>query len=150
MRRDVAFLVLSLVLFLGWIGWLASQALRHKNPVVVSRSQLMVSNVDVVAHVESLQEKRVRIEEVLYSKNGGPESGAEIAIKNLASAKGFDAPGSYVLPLVLRDNEYVLAGLPPDPGFPDNVDVREVSPRIYPFSEEVRRQLREIHSAKGK
>lgn len=156
MKRNLIFLILSVVVFCGWIAWLGTQALRHKNPVVVSRSQLLISQCDVVARVDDLQKKRVTVEEVLYTQDGGPAKGAAIEVKNLTDAKGFSSPGSYVLPLINQkqkggEDTYILAGLPDDPGFPyDGVDPRSVSPRVYPYSDEVRRQLAEIHEKKGK
>jgi hypothetical protein len=150
MKRNIAFLAVSVVAFIAWIGWLGSHALRHKNPVVVSHAQLLVSQVDVVAHIENLQEKRVRVDDVLYPGGGGPAKGSEIFVRNLPDAKGFTSAGSYVLPLIVQKDEYLLAGLPEDPGFPGHVDPRSVSPRIYPYTAEVRKQLAAIHQEKGR
>lgn len=151
MKRNGIFLVISLVLFAAWIAWLGTQALQRKNPVVVSRSQLMISQFDIVAHVADLQHKRVKVEAVLYPAQGGPAPGTEIIVRNLADAKGFGAGGTYFVPLIMVKEEYALAGLPDDPGFPyDSVDPRSVAPRIYPYTEEVRRQLTAIHRNKIK
>jgi hypothetical protein len=131
--------------------WLGVRAIRTKNPVVVSRSQLTVSQFDLVAQITDLTGKRVTVDDVLYAAGDGPAKGDVLTVKNLTDAKGFVSSGTYVVPLIKVKDEYLLAGLPDDPGFPnDMIDTRAIAPRIYPWTDEVRRQLSEVHEHKRK
>src|SRR6516165_7848366 len=88
MRPAVARLALCIVLFLGWLGYLAYLVLLGK-PVVLSRPQILVSQFDVIATIS--EDKKVTVKEVLYPKaqdaKGRPKEGIEITVTNIDECK---------------------------------------------------------------
>jgi hypothetical protein len=85
----------------------------------------------------------VKISGVLYQADDQPPSG-EITIVNLGQTQGYAGPGAYLIPLVRNGNKYEVAGYPLDPGYPLSKDPPKR--RIYPLTEEVRQQHRQIRS----
>jgi hypothetical protein len=60
MRPAVGRLLIALVLFVGWLGYLGYLVLTRplttdSQPLVLSRPQALVSELDVVAHLDSMQ-----------------------------------------------------------------------------------------------
>jgi hypothetical protein len=145
MKRSPIALIISLALFVGWIVWLGKEALQHRNPVVVSHSQLMAAQYAVVADVspgaDNKPESKIQVKSVLSDVEGAPAAGETIIVRNLGGAQGFVGEGEYVLPLVKRGADYWIADLPFDPGFPP---LRSLPPRIYPWTPEVRKQFESI------
>src|SRR5262245_54717796 len=96
MRPAVARLALCVVLFLGWLGYLA-YLVRLGEPVVLSRPQFDFSQFVVIAKVS--EDKEVTVKEVLYPKapdvKGRPSEGDKINVANI----DFQEAGSYLLPL---------------------------------------------------
>jgi hypothetical protein len=145
-------LIIALVAFLGWLSYLGYAVWYntfHK-PTILSRAQLSEAVVLVTAEVttdaEGLARQRVKVAQRL-SKDG-PTTGEEITIENLPSAQppGLPFPGAgvYLLPLVPQGAErtsFRLAGLPRSPGYPAAQFVRPV---LYPWSEAVQIQLRNL------
>ncbi len=136
------------VAFLVWIGWLGYLAATASRPVVVSRPQLLASNLDVVARVDAL-DKPVQVKEVLWSEapDAKPLEGQTIPVGNLAKCKDdWKGPGDYLLPLVREakagEETYQVARPPAhspgiDPARP---------PHVYPATPETRAQQRLIRS----
>ncbi len=148
MKKSPLALAIAALLFVGWMIFLGTQALRKSNPVVVSRAQLMVSQYEVEVDLESPptgpEPQKVKVLSVLYKSDDSPPSG-EITVTNLGDTQGFTGPGAYLLPLVKHGDRYEVAGYPDDPGFvPD--PKKPLKPRIYPLTDEVRRQHRQIRS----
>ena len=162
-------LVVTAVLFLAWVGYLAYLALMTRNPVVLSRPQILVSDLDVVAEVPSTAaDADIVVKEVLYPKERPPvEVGQKLHVLNLALCKrlprepqkgepqenvspDFTGPGLYLLPLrQVEGDKYEVVPTPPSPGYPPNYppDARRAGvgpPRIYPASPEVLRQYKSI------
>ncbi len=134
--------------FLGWMVWL-SLAVAGKGQVdPVSRAQLTEANVLVVAEVTSVEGKpasKVKIAKRIGAN--GPSEGAEIDVTNLPQAgvpgRGFPGPGTYLLPLVSRDNTiYSIAGLPRSPGY--EAVTNPTQPSIYPWTDSLQTQLRNL------
>src|SRR5437870_5516115 len=113
-RFAVLRLVLASVLFAGWIGWLVYLAATKSRPIVLSRPQLLVSDLDVIAQVDDPTQKVV-IEEV-YAWRGQedpPAVGATLDVANLDKChrvprddesdndvpRDWRGPGLYILPL---------------------------------------------------
>src|SRR3954454_15395083 len=76
MKPLVIRFVLTLVLFAGWLGYLGylvwSRPLTESNyPLVVSRPQLMTSDIDVVAQIDDPKEK-VEVKAILWPRRGPP------------------------------------------------------------------------------
>ncbi len=153
--------VLPCCLFAGWIGWLGWMAATTKQ-TVLSRPQLLVSEMDVVAEVAALDQPIV-VKEVLAgaARDAAVVSGASLRVGNLAECKrlpreGEDAddvpldwtgPGLYLLPLRATTNgqTYLVAETPPSPGYPPRGSGSKGSPRIYHATSDVLRQYAEIH-----
>src|SRR5205809_4500008 len=93
----------TVVLFLSWIGWLAYLAFTTTKPIVLSRPQFLVSKLDVIAELDSL-DGPATIEEVSWPQSDASKQliGTKIQIENLNEChdRGWDGPGSYILPLV--------------------------------------------------
>jgi hypothetical protein len=166
MRGAVARLLIAAALFLFWIGYLAYLVVHTRDAVVLSRPQLLVSDLDVIAHVAAV-DQLVTVEEVLYPNREWAAKlvGKKITVKNLADCRppihlrtkeddrDFKGPGSYLLPLhevPEGDKQDGLAQIsevaptPPSPGFPHPGPPQLGPPRIYPATADVRAQYRMI------
>jgi hypothetical protein len=147
MRAARLRLVVAVLLFLGWIAWLGYLALPSVTPrEVLSHSQFLVSQLDVIARVEADERghpaARVAVEEVLWPAGQQDLAGRPLTVTNLSESKGFTGPGAYILPLVRADDAYKVAAAPRSPGYDGGVSSR--FPRIYPASEQNRKQQESI------
>ena len=149
MKRSPIALVISLLLFTGWMIWLGTQALQHRNPVVVSRAQLLAAQYDVLADVspgaDNKPEQNIQVQSIFSDGEGAPPAGQTITVRNMPDTQGFAGKGTYVLPLVKRGADYWVADLPFDPGFPP---LRSLPPRIYPWTPEVKKQFESIRQGR--
>src|SRR5437762_3330320 len=80
--------VLAGCLFAAWIGWLSWMASKKNEQTVLSRPQLLISEMDVVAEVPALDQPVV-IETVLRNtiKDSAVKPGDSIKVDNLADCK---------------------------------------------------------------
>lgn len=138
-------LALTVLLFAGWLGYLAYLAATTTHPIVLSRPQFLMSTFDVVAQVDAedhLPAPKVTIQEVSWP--AGEQSkwaGKTVEVTNLHQAVGWQGPGEYILPLIPVGNAYQVAPTPPSPGYPG----RQLSVyHIYPRTAETMRQLHSI------
>ena len=169
----VARFIAASLLFAGWIGWLIFLAVTSRKPVVLSRPQLLVSEIDVLAEVDAL-DKPVNIKEVLFAriKDEDVKPGATLTIANLRDCKrlprgqerwdavplDWTGPGVYLLPLQTTDGHtYGVTTTPSSPGYPPrdldetgrpDADRGKGTPRIYPLNEELLRQYREFRGTR--
>ena len=95
-RRRVL-LALTMVMFLLWIGFLAFLAATTRQPVVLSRPQLLVSNVVLVATLTGGPEhpqSTVKVQEVLWAGDppAQPKSGTTIKVNDLERVSPSGAP----------------------------------------------------------
>jgi hypothetical protein len=101
--------VVTGTLFFGWLGYLLFLVLTLPSapgggPVVLSRPQFLVSDLDVIAEVLSLKGP-VNIKEVVNppSERHGSLKGKSIVVTNLAkcgpSGRDYTGPGEYILAL---------------------------------------------------
>jgi hypothetical protein len=137
-------LVLATLLFGGWIGWLAYLVGTTTQPIVLSRPQLLVSTVDVIARVEAdgdRPSRDVQILEVRWPKDQPSLARQSIVVTNLPQSVGWRGPGDYILPLIKTDDSYEIARIPPSPGFAPSTMEGSASLRIYPRTPETERQL---------
>jgi hypothetical protein len=145
MKRSPIALIVSLAFFVGWMIWLGAEALRHRNPVVVSRAQLLAAQYDVLADVspgaDNKPDQKIQVQSVLSGGESAPAAGQAITVRNMPDTQGFAGKGTYVLPLVKRGADYWVADLPFDPGFPP---LRSLPPRIYPWTPEVQGQFESL------
>jgi hypothetical protein len=145
MKKSPLVLAIAILLFAGWLTFLGIEAMRNRNPMVVSRSQLTLSQYDIEADLDSGSAglpTRITVHSVRWSVDGAKPSG-EINVLNLPSVQGYVGPGRYFLPLVRKGNDYEVAKTPGslDPGF---LPRESIPPRIYPDTPEVQRQWNEI------
>ncbi len=146
MKPAVVRLGLALLLFAGWLGWLLYLAVTASRPVVLSRPQLLVSNLDVIAEVPSLEGNppTVTVKSVHWPKDddwADALKGRTIAVDNLARCKDdWKGPGEYILPLTTDRKTFHVTPLPRSPGFPGANPAAE-RPRIYPVTPQTIQQL---------
>jgi hypothetical protein len=147
-------LLLTAVLFVGWIGYLAylaftsgTRPVTQEHPIVLSRAQLLVSTLDVIAELHADQDRpatTVTIKAVHWSRQEPPpvSPGATISVPNLAHSSGWKGPGEYILPLVkTAGGEYEVASTPLSPGYKPS---GEAPARIYPSTLQTLSQLKMI------
>jgi hypothetical protein len=83
-------LALTAVLFVGWIGYLGYLAWTTSNPVVLSRPQVMVSDLDVIAHPDKDGGPDFVIDEVLYPQSQKEDlKGKTIGIEDINKVDRF-------------------------------------------------------------
>lgn len=133
-------LALAAAAFLIWIGYLAYLAFVVNEPMVVSRAQLLQSDLDVVVEIEAAADgspsPQVVVKEVIWSGAGKPASDS-ITVIDLPRASGWDQPGLYLVPLVKRGEAYSIAPVALSPGY----NGRELI-RIYPARPKIIEQVR--------
>ncbi len=130
-------LVLCSAAFLGWLGYLGFLVLTRPQradgaPLVVSRPQVLASQLDVIALLPEPTEGevKVKVEKVLYPAALNDLAGDEIRVTNLADCRplsrapdvrpDWSGPGSYLLLLRKvpnRPGAYEVSPIPPSPGF---------------------------------
>ena len=134
-----AFLVISAVAFVGWLGWLGYLATNKTNPVVVSRSQMMVATHFILADVKvdpetGQPQKDVTVVEDLRPVGAG--LAGTIRVENIklgrvGGAKDFRERGVYLLPLTAAGKDvYALTVQPRSPG-QEFIDTDRVRPWAY-------------------
>ncbi len=156
MKPVVFRLVLTAALFIAWMGYLGFQVATRPQtatgaPLVLSRPQILTSQIDVIAYVPDEDGAKVDVKEVLYQEMGSLKPGDVIHVTNIRHclqplgggqkpAKDWTGPGLYLLPLrpLAEKNTYEIALIPPSPGFDQPL------PRLYPASEAARAQYRHI------
>jgi hypothetical protein len=181
MRPAVGRLVVTILLFAGWLGYLGYLVVCRPHtpgglvgafvgrPLTLSRPQLLVSTLDVVARVEDDKGENVVVEEVLYPKEHAPvKAGDQIRVMNLDQCRplpdpitkeqgppDFTGPDRYLLPLQSTakndDKEFEVAPTPPSPGYPPQhpgsagpPPGRPGPPRLYPATPEMRAEYAQI------
>lgn len=148
-RRRPLFLLLVSLLLAGWIGWLAYLAYSTTRPIVLARPQFLISQFDVITHVEATDggpDPRVTVAEVIFDRDGAAaiKQGSKLEIGNLANLtrhEGWQGPGRYILPLIKEgEKRYRLAPIPRSPGYGGG------PPRIYLVTPETLEQHRQIRA----
>jgi hypothetical protein len=141
-------LIFAAGLFVAWIGFLALLAATATQPVVLSRPQFLVSELDVIGQVEQGKDgpdPEVTIREIHWRAKGMENLvGKEITIPNLKQCDGWQGPGSYILPLRKDKDTYAVVSPPMSPGF----EPMKARPRIYRETLETLRQLNSIMASK--
>lgn len=146
-------LAVAAVLFVGWLGILLMLVLKTRDPVILSRPQLLVSNVVIVAQVQDRQgaDATVTVKEILWSADTDDALavGEAIEVQNLTGTpSGWQGAQQYILPLIKSKSatgvSYQLTPLPIVPGYHPKADpdVRDV--RVYPVTADALAQWREL------
>lgn len=148
------FLALASLAFVAWLGWLLYLTLISARPIVLSRPQLLVSNLDVIAevHQEEGHRNEVKVREVHWPQSEAAKAleGRTITVANLSDSEGWTGPGVYILPLVADfKGRYEVAHTPPSPGFDPSPIHPAGRPHIYPLTPQTRRQLEQIAKPQG-
>lgn len=147
-------LILTVVLFLGWLGYLGYLVVCRPHtpggllgafqgrPLTLSRPQFLVSTLDVVALVGGDKGDKVIVKQVLFPKANAPvKPDEEIRVENIdrcrplsdSLAKIADPPPDYSGP-----GEYLLALQPVDPKDPHRYEVVPTPPSPgYPTAQGV-------------
>lgn len=154
-RRRVA-LAVAVTAFLLWIGYLAFLAYTASHPIVLSRPQILVSNLVVIAELTGGADhpkKTATIVEVLWAGDPAaqPKVKSKITVTNLDQVQAPDAshpnrswhgPGQYILPVMSAGKDtYRVTPIPLSPGFAAAEADRL---RIYPATPSTRAQLDEV------
>ena len=134
-------LILAASLFAALIGYIAFLAATTRHPIVLSRPQFLISNLDVIAFVEIRegQPPQVTVKEVHWPPEEAPKLvGKQIELMtDLRDCDGWRGPGTYILPLTSdTKGTYRVAPIPPSPGFEPRG-----GPPIYLDTAETRHQL---------
>src|SRR5437763_542291 len=114
-------LILAAGLFVAWLGYLTFLAIqtthpivqfspfevKKTGPVVLSRPQLLVATLVVIADVQADASgeplKEVEVIEVLWPAPAPVQPDQRLRLSNLVGAEGWRGPGRYLLPLVKDD-----------------------------------------------
>jgi hypothetical protein len=147
MKRSRSFLLITSILFAVWISYLGYQAVSHghwKEDIterVLSRPQFLVSQLDVIGAVNSIEDQQIRVTRIVHNLTGKDvELSSDITV-HLKDCEGWQGPGEYVLPLVPTNQGYRVAEVPHSPGS------RSQTPRIYKLTPEVEAQLKVVPKA---
>jgi hypothetical protein len=148
MKPAAGRLILVTLLFVAWLGYLVFLvATRPKKddgtPLVVSRPQVLTSEVDVIAEIND-PHGDATVAEVLWPENAPLKEGEKIKIEGVADSRqpGRGAPadwsgaGFYLVPLRRGPGGWEVAPIPSSPGFDERVQ------RIYPATPEALAQYR--------
>jgi hypothetical protein len=135
--------VVMLVLFTAWLGWLGYLAIATHKPIVVSRPQLLVSNLDIVGRVENADDGKVKVEEVHWPAAEKKLEGQTLTIANPSECLGWRGPGSYILLLSKHEKEWLVTPTPRSPGYPGG------KPHIYPATPETLQQIKAFRKPEG-
>jgi hypothetical protein len=137
-------LVVSACLFVGWIGFLLYLVLQNQKMIVLSRPQLLVAPLCVIADVGDVRGQpapQVTIERVVWAQGPAPHPLEKIEVRfgaDVGAKEGYAGAGKYILPLTpLLGASGPVYGLVPIP-YP----VSDF--RIYPVTRETEHQLEEI------
>lgn len=167
MNRKSALFVIPLALFACWLaylGWLVLNRPLQKPgyPLVLSRPQVMTSEVDVIAELTDNSGKATVVE-VLYQKEGTKslkagdviqieyvsECRPVVRVKGAEPPSDWDGSGHYLVPMRPvpngKEGHYEVAPVPVSPGFAPGGLVPPV--RLYRDSAEVRAQYARILKA---
>jgi hypothetical protein len=157
-RHTLLWLALSAALFLAWVGYLGFLVATTHHPVVLSRPQLLVADLDVVARVDD-PDGPVAVVSVPWAGPGqpSPPEGTSIRVTNLKQClvdreeTREDAlpKGVYLLPLRRAGDDFEVAPTAASPGYPPHDPIlprsKEGPPRIYRATPTVLEQLKQIH-----
>lgn len=142
-------LTCAAALFLAWIGWLAYLAATTTHPIVLSRPQILMADLVVIADLTERNgraDPQVKVVAVPWAKSKQDRNLERFRIADfevLDKDDGWQGPGRYLLPLkkTIVDGaaRYAIAPIPDSPGFSSSALTGHS--RIYPDSADARRQL---------
>ncbi len=155
MKPAVARLLLLVVLFVGWLGYLFYLVQMGK-PIVLSRPQFLISQLDVLATIEG--DDQVKIRDVLDSPSSEEaaklKAQGEIKVVNLEGCKVAAPEGEKEADFndKLKGQTYLLPLRPTPDGryevVPAPTVARVSPPRIYPDTPQVLAEYQKIRALK--
>ena len=112
-------------LFVAWLGFLGFLVWQTRDPVLLSRPQILAADLIVVAELveeEHRPANRIQIKEVLYASDdaGRKLAGQPLEVDDLffCSAKqGWQGPGTYIVPISRDAKKSWTTMLPISPGY---------------------------------
>ena len=142
-------IVVAALLLIGWLGYLFVLVAMTRDPVILSRPQILVSNLCVLAKIDEHEggpNPRVRVTKVLWAVDDDKQlEGRELLLEDLAEVgreQGWAGANEYLIPLIVRKSgkeaAYEVTPLPHMPGFQP---VRLNERRIYRATEDALRQF---------
>jgi hypothetical protein len=150
------FLILTACLFLIWTSWLAYQVATEADPIVVSRPQVEIAEIIIVADVDTPanQKAKITVKQIIKGKllNKG-EVPFTVEWPDLIC--GWQGPGTYLLTLTKNGDK--LEPIPLSPGFGGlrHTDFQGrqkttvlIDHIVYPWTESVKKQVEMIVAAK--
>jgi hypothetical protein len=153
------FLIAAFGLAVAWTGWLIYLVVMTATPIVISQPQLDTAEVLVEARLPA---EVTDFTEVLVTHvhrghmilrrwpGANAEKEQRIHVTNLKGIRGWRGAGDYILPLHAGDGAFMVAGIPPSPGFLPPANHDRVAPVIYPATPSTRRQLETILQSSAK
>jgi hypothetical protein len=162
MKPAVARLLLTVALFVAWLGYLGYLVVCRPHtppglggafvgrPLTLSQPQFLVSSLDVVAEMSGDNGEDIVVKEVLFPAKDAPIKPEEtIRLEQMESWRDdYAGPGRYLLALQsYNDNKGVrrfqIAPIPPSPGFIPSQSER-TRLHIYPATKEMLAEYRQI------
>jgi hypothetical protein len=142
MKARLVRLVLAASLFVIWTGWLVYLTITTSRPIVLSRPQFLVSQLDIIAALDKPVgvSTQITVKEVCWPENEKKLAGTMIIVEGLSRCEGSVGPGDYILPLTRDGDRYRVTPLPRSPGFGGSI----AKPRIYPVTPQTRWQLKQM------
>lgn len=152
-------LAAAAVLFLGWIGILLLLVIRTRDPVILSRPQLLVSNLVVVAQVHEGRgggaNSEITVTEVLWAaeKDDIILKAEKLDVQDLSGEPmGWKGPGLlYIVPLLKRkEGKGFVLQVTPMPVVPGYHPKTGPDARIYAATPDALAQWRELSGQWGR
>ena len=145
-------LAVSALLFLAWIGFLAFLVVHTRDPVILSRPQLNVADLIVLAEIAAKEGRpadEVVVQKLIHSneQNATGIAGSKMSLAGLSeigATQGWQGAGLYIVPLSKKNDKLEVTALPPSPGFPRTASGTQKDRRIYRATPDALAQLKEI------
>lgn len=118
-------LVVSALLFVSWIGFLAFLVARTRDPVILSRPQFLVSHLHVLAKVQEKEgrpDPLISVEKVLWSADAADQKLAGttatlVGLEDCGARQGWRGAGTYLIALSRDKGSLVVTPIPRSPGY---------------------------------
>lgn len=153
-------LVVSAGLFLAWIGFLAYLVARTRDPVILSRPQLFVSSLIVIADVKEQNGRpapTIAVTKIAWAPAPNDQNLATNqftidGLSDIGAPQGWRGRGAYILPLTKRKTKdgyaYEVTALPASPGYHPKYVTIELE-RIGPDTDKVGALVHEFVGGTG-
>src|SRR5688572_6174488 len=145
-------IAVAALLLVGWLGYLFYLVAMTRDPVILSRPQILISNLCVLAKIDDHEggpNPRVQVTKVLWTTADDKQlEGRELLLEDLVDVgkeQGWAGANEYLVPLTARklgkEIVYEVTPLPLVPGFKQAVPNER---RVYRATEDALRQFWEL------